>query len=328
MLQLSSKELRGKNAEEVLDLSQRDQHAGLAHELILRAYNQKEIVSVRDELFIERHTGGAIPVIMIISPAVNAGTRVVEGAIITLRDQSDQHLLNQARDFFLFETSKQLLAPIIQLHKQTEALLRTMQAQAMQIPEQHDAVKIMHQALIRLNRVLNLLFHISLIEATSFQAATEPVNIAELTNEVIGEILHKFPPKHIINIHADDNLPILTTDRSIVKDAIEHLLVNAWQYSPSKTEILVTIRVRASRLEYSIEDQGIGIPTHDQPHIFEKFFRAENAVTTVADGTGVSLALVKYGLEKLGGSIWFLSREGIGSIFSFSLPLAPPACSS
>ena len=63
----------------------------------------------------------------------------------------------------------------------------------------------------------------------------------------------------------------------------------------------------------------MGIPEHDQRHVFDRYFRAENALNT--QGTGIGLNIVKGHLENLKGSITFTSKENIGSKFIFQLPI-------
>lgn len=71
-------------------------------------------------------------------------------------------------------------------------------------------------------------------------------------------------------------------------------------------------------LTLHIKDQGIGIPKDDQKHIFNRYFRAENALLT--QGTGIGLNIVKTHLENLGGQIEFTSEKGKGSVFTIRIP--------
>ena len=70
---------------------------------------------------------------------------------------------------------------------------------------------------------------------------------------------------------------------------------------------------------FEIKDEGIGIPYEDQKHIFERYFRAENALTN--EGTGIGLNIVKGHLESLGGAIEFKSIKNEGTTFIVTLPL-------
>ena len=68
----------------------------------------------------------------------------------------------------------------------------------------------------------------------------------------------------------------------------------------------------------SVIDQGIGIPQEEQKHIFNRYFRAENALLT--QGTGIGLNIAKQHMENLGGSLKFTSKIGVGSTFTLRMP--------
>jgi signal transduction histidine kinase len=85
----------------------------------------------------------------------------------------------------------------------------------------------------------------------------------------------------------------------------------------------VAIRITRHDAEawWSVQDSGIGIPKDGQRRLFEKFYRAENALTVETEGTGLGLYLVRLVVEQSGGRIWCESEEGQGSTFVFTLPL-------
>jgi signal transduction histidine kinase len=101
--------------------------------------------------------------------------------------------------------------------------------------------------------------------------------------------------------------------------ALSNLINNAVKYSPQNSSIDIEVETKNKNLEFKIIDQGIGIPLKDQKFIFNRYFRAENALNN--QGTGIGLNIVKSHLENLGGSIQFLSKENVGSTFTFELPI-------
>jgi signal transduction histidine kinase len=125
--------------------------------------------------------------------------------------------------------------------------------------------------------------------------------------------LHLNLPEHDVAVTA------LRKDAHIVLDV---LLENAIQYSKSGGSITLSLRLENSSAEVSIKDTGIGIPAAEQEKIFEKFFRAKNAVTLRPNGTGLGLFYAKLLVERYGGRMWFTSTEGTGSTFFFTLPLS------
>ena len=73
-------------------------------------------------------------------------------------------------------------------------------------------------------------------------------------------------------------------------------------------------------VQFSIEDTGIGIPSQDTPKVFQEFFRADNALDQKIKGSGLGLSLVKKIVEAHKGKVWFESKLGKGTRFTFTLP--------
>jgi signal transduction histidine kinase len=97
---------------------------------------------------------------------------------------------------------------------------------------------------------------------------------------------------------------------------------NALKYSPSGGEITVTLKTYPRKVEFSVHDQGVGIPEDHLALIFEKFHRVDNRATREIGGTGLGLYVSKSIIEAHGGTIWAESSPGEGSTFHFTLPLS------
>jgi signal transduction histidine kinase len=107
-------------------------------------------------------------------------------------------------------------------------------------------------------------------------------------------------------------------DKKILSLIFRNIIYNAIKYSKKNTAIKIDISTNGY-ITVKVTDQGIGIPQEDQKHIFERFFRAANALPF--QGTGIGLNIVKYHVEALKGSIKFKSEENKGSVFTVKLPL-------
>ena len=112
----------------------------------------------------------------------------------------------------------------------------------------------------------------------------------------------------------------LICDASSVKMAASNLIGNAVHYSPDWSKIAIKVEERGNLIEFSVSDNGIGIPPHQQKEIFSKFFRGDNATRSQKTGSGLGLYVAKKIIEDHGGKIWFESKENKGSKFYFTIP--------
>ena len=104
-----------------------------------------------------------------------------------------------------------------------------------------------------------------------------------------------------------------------MKQMLDNLVSNAVKYTPENGTVTITLRAEGSQLILQISDTGPGIPSTDQPHIFDKFYRASN-VPQNTPGTGLGLAIVKSIVENHLGRIWVDSTIGEGTTFTVVLP--------
>ncbi len=129
--------------------------------------------------------------------------------------------------------------------------------------------------------------------------------------------------RHQVVVDAPKDPVVVDIDLERMEQVLTNLIGNAIKYSPQGGSVLIRLeadsQARIARL--SIQDQGIGIPRHQQAQIFGRFIRAENASAWGIGGTGLGLYLCRELVERHNGRLWFESEEGQGSTFSFTLPL-------
>jgi len=110
-------------------------------------------------------------------------------------------------------------------------------------------------------------------------------------------------------------------DKEKVGIVVQTLLENAITLTPKGGSIEISIEEKNNDLLFHIEDTGVGISKEDQPRIFLQFFRGKNARRIEPGGFGVGLYIAKVFVENHGGTIWFISEEGKGTMFTFRLPI-------
>jgi two-component system OmpR family sensor kinase len=127
-------------------------------------------------------------------------------------------------------------------------------------------------------------------------------------------------------VHAMPGSPVrLPIDRHRIREMLLNMVTNAIKYTPQGGTIALTLEEDADGVTFTVQDSGIGIAAGDLPHIFERFWRADQARsrTGARPGTGLGLAITKWIAEAHGGTIMVQSRPGRGSVFTVRLPKPP-----
>lgn len=170
-----------------------------------------------------------------------------------------------------------------------------------------------------LTSILNDFLSIERLETGKVTYKFDHFSLLNLINEVVYNANVTLKSGQIIDYPQDMEDVELYQDRNVLELILSNLLNNAIKYSKEDTKIKLEIDVQNQYLYFKIKDQGIGIPEKDQQHIFERYFRAENALLN--QGTGIGLNIIKVHLENLGGNISFESQKDIGSTFLVKLPI-------
>jgi signal transduction histidine kinase len=103
---------------------------------------------------------------------------------------------------------------------------------------------------------------------------------------------------------------------------LDNLLENACKYSPNGGRIVVTLAADDGHLRFSVRDEGLGIPPAERERIFEKFYRLDAGMSRGVGGSGLGLFIARELVTLMGGRLWLRSEPGLGSTFTFELPLA------
>ena len=170
-----------------------------------------------------------------------------------------------------------------------------------------------------LDNILNDFLSIERLESGKVTYKFSSFSLSKLVNEVVYNANVTLKSGQEIEYPQNLEHIVLNQDEKILELVLSNLLSNAIKYSPENTLIKFEIKLEKEKIKFIISDEGIGIPSKDQKHIFERYFRAENALLN--QGTGIGLNIAKVHLENLGGSISFQSEENKGTKFIVELPL-------
>lgn len=178
----------------------------------------------------------------------------------------------------------------------------------------------------RMITLVNDLLTLNHADDTTIKFKFKEVNILELLEQTIFEFYGETRKKDIelIFLKPYTEIPMISCDIEMMRVVLQNLLENAIKYSRPKDKVFVSLKVNLEprSLEMSVHDTGIGIKTEDQSKIFEKFFRADNAIAKDYVGSGLGLFTTKNIVERHNGKIWFESSEGAGTTFFVTLPIS------
>jgi len=126
-----------------------------------------------------------------------------------------------------------------------------------------------------------------------------------------------------ISLDAPSKLPPVIGDGERIRQIMENLVDNAFNYTPSNGTIRINIHQQNGEVQVDVQDNGVGISPEDQSRIFDRFFRGEHPLVLATPGTGLGLPIVRQLVEMHNGHIWMTSTgvPGEGSTFSFTLPI-------
>jgi signal transduction histidine kinase len=174
----------------------------------------------------------------------------------------------------------------------------------------------------RLSQIVNDFLDLAKIETGRLSMLKELVNLEVLVQEVIDLFYPQSFEKEItLSMSVDAPLPHIPADGDRLKQVIINLVDNAIKYNHHRGgEVVVALSGNAVRGQVSVRDTGKGIAPGDLELVFDKFYRIRDDEEMVR-GAGLGLALAKRIIEVHGGDIWLESEVGVGSTFTFSLPI-------
>jgi PAS domain S-box-containing protein len=225
----------------------------------------------------------------------------------------------KAKESFLANMSHELRTPINGIIGLTALLRKTVVTD--QQSSMLDLLEVSSQSLLG---VVNDVLDISKIDAGKFSIIRSPHNLKDLVQSVYRLLKFKADEEHIeFFMHVDPDIPeYIMVDSLRMNQILMNLLSNAIKFTKrGHVKLTVSLLKRESdkvRLQFAVEDTGIGIPKHRLADIFESFEQADDETTNKFGGTGLGLAIVKKLVELKGGELNVDSRIGKGSIFTFT----------
>lgn len=227
--------------------------------------------------------------------------------------------LDSAKDEFISMASHQLRTPLTSVKGYISMIL---EGDAGEINDLQK--KFLNQAFISSQRMVYLisdLLNVSRLKTGKFVIENRETYLPDTVEDELRQLDETIKARGLsIDYKKPKKFPTVMLDEDKVRQVIMNFADNAIYYTPSGGKIYIELKATDEVVKYTVKDTGIGVPKHEQHHLFTKFYRAGNARKARPDGTGLGLFMAKKVITAQGGSIIFSSEQGKGSTFGFSLP--------
>lgn len=240
------------------------------------------------------------------------------GTVLALVFVNREANLSKLQSDFVSKVSHELRTPLTSIRMFVE----TLQMKRVSSPEEVDAcLDVLNRETARLTERIERLLDWGRMESGRRTYQGKP----ERAEDIVAGALEAFDASHVgrreeVSIDIAPNMPLLLVDRGAIIDALVNLLSNAYKYSRERGNIRLSVRADDKQVRLSVSDQGIGIARREHRRIFDKFYRANELLSSDVEGSGLGLAIVRHAVHAHGGRVELESELGRGSTFTIVLP--------
>lgn len=263
------------------------------------------------------------------SPIRDPATGEVTGSVTLLRDVSSLKRLERLKDEFLFTVSHELRTPLAVIRGYAELSLASSEpgkcGKVSKAEARETSVLALRRILGEIDQMAALLeqmLQIARLDAGRVTINSAELDLCELTKAELNQ-MSSTPgfARLVLDLEEAPGPLLCGLDRVAYRQVLRNLVSNALKYSPPDSPVTIRLIDRGDRAAVSVSDLGGGIPEDELPLIFEKFYRAQNAVDSGAPGLGLGLYITGRLVELMLGQIEVDSRPGQGTTFTVSFPL-------
>ena len=230
--------------------------------------------------------------------------------------------LDEMKSNLLANVSHELHTPLVSIKGYTEMILKRRLGPL--TPEQERGLGVALKNIDRLIEMIDNLLSFSRIEKGETQMRLEDVPLWQVVDESIEMVGERMRRKNLaVTTQYETDELVVRGDRMKIGQVLVNLLTNAIKFNKEEGRITLTVRKGTKGfLEVEVADTGAGIPEEALDKIFERFYQADSSPSRKYEGTGIGLSIVRDILRLHGCTIRVRSQVGMGSVFTFTLPLA------
>ncbi len=277
-----------------------------------------------DELTVTTEAGKKILLSLVVSPIGAPST----GAIMVFRDITKEKSEEREQAEFISTASHEMRTPVASIEGYLGLTLNP--AIATIDDKARDYIQKAHESAQHLGRLFQDLLDVTKADDGRMTNNPGVIDVVQYISNVVEGLKPKAIDKGLTFVYkpsrdSDTNERVMApvyyahVDNDHLREVVSNLVENAVKYTP-KGDVVIDVSGDETHVRISVQDSGIGIPTEDIPHLFQKFYRVDNSDTREIGGTGLGLYLCRRLAELMGGVIKVESEYKKGSTFTLELP--------
>ncbi|GAB3027862.1 hypothetical protein GCM10027185_29850 [Spirosoma pulveris] len=247
-------------------------------------------------------------------------TTAIEKEQILETSLQNERSLNTLKSQFITTASHEFRTPLMAISSSAELVRHYIAGEdvSLVLPVIDKHLTAILTKVVSLNELISDTLTLSKIEQGKIDVQLVYTNLGALCKALIASTFSESKDNRQIDVKLVGEAVDVLVDKKLMHHILTNLLMNAIKFSTKNVSL--TLTYSATEVKIAVSDQGIGIPKKDLPHLFDKFFRAGNAISY--QGSGLGLAICQEYTNLMNGQISVLTKEGAGTTFTITLPYA------
>ncbi len=246
------------------------------------------------------------------------------GALVVLRDVTEQHKVEEQRKEFVANVSHELRTPLTNIRSYAE----TLSDNAGELPPEMERsfLGVILNESDRMTHIVQDLLTLSRFDSGRSELKLSQFSFGSAVQDVYNAvILEGQKHEHQITLDLPGNLPEICADRERVLQVMMNVVSNAIKYTPDGGHIAISAGQTGARVWMEVADNGIGIPEEDRARVFERFYRVDKARSRQSGGTGLGLSIAKEIMDRHEGYLGLVDKTGPGTTVRMELKVEGPS---
>jgi signal transduction histidine kinase len=242
-------------------------------------------------------------------------TNLLESNVVSFQNEARD--LERLKNEFIAITSHELRTPLGLILGHATFLRELVGS------EHQEQVDVIIRSATKLKEIIESLSSVDNYQTGGASLRSRKVSITRIIEDVSASFRGMAAQEDVtlkMEFEPDQNL-LVEADGSKIAIVLSSLVKNALTFNNAGGHVIIRGSLDTGCVKVAVQDDGVGIPAKDLPHIFDRFYQVESHLTRTHGGMGLGLSVAKAMIEMHGGRIWAESTEGKGSTFTFLLPL-------